>query len=179
MSLELLTYHFLLDDLLNRWQPTLGKEYVAYKNHCYRVLNFYRALVGDNTEAIDKAAIAVAFHDLGIWTDQSLDYLAPSARLARHYLHEAQKSAWESDVLAMITLHHKIWPYSHNPLVDAFRKADWLDVSLGQLPMGLSKSFIRRVKQTWPNAGFHVFLAKQSVRHTLRHPFKPLPMFRW
>jgi hypothetical protein len=34
----------------------------------------------------EKIAIAGVFHDLGIWTNKTFDYIAPSVVLAREYL---------------------------------------------------------------------------------------------
>jgi hypothetical protein len=39
--------------------------------------------------------IAACFHDLGIWTDHTFDYLSPSAGLARDYLQRYGLSAWQ------------------------------------------------------------------------------------
>ena len=41
---------------------------------------------------LNKGAVAVAFHDLGIWTDNTLDYLPPSVNRAKTYLAEIQHS---------------------------------------------------------------------------------------
>jgi hypothetical protein len=62
--------------------------------------------------------------------------------------------------------------------VEAMRKADWLDVSLGFVHFGLDKSLIQFVKEAFPNNGFHQLLAKNSVKHILKHPLHPLPMFK-
>ena len=44
--------------------------------------DFFRplALGAPDEDAVDKIAIAGVFHDLGIWTDGTFDYLAPSVR---------------------------------------------------------------------------------------------------
>ena len=45
-------------------------------------------------QQIEKIAVATAFHDLGIWTDGTFDYLQPSVRLASAYLAGAAKPEW-------------------------------------------------------------------------------------
>lgn len=175
---EIIRQHQLLDEILTSWRDALGKDFQAYRNHCYRVLNFYAAQVSKSPDNLNKAAIAVAFHDLGIWSHGTFDYLAPSAELARRYLQQVGKEDWITDVVAMIDNHHKVTA-AGDGLAEAFRKADWTDVTLGLLSFGLKRSLLRVVQRTFPDAGFHRRLVSLSARHTLKHPFKPLPMFRW
>lgn len=175
---EIIRQHQLLDVVLNSWRTALGKDFQAYNNHCYRVLNFYAAQVTRSPDNLNKAAIAVAFHDLGIWSHGTFDYLAPSTELARQYLQQAGKEEWISEVVAMIDNHHKVTAAS-DTLVEAFRKADWIDVTLGALNFGQDRSLIRVVQKAFPDAGFHLRLVSLSARHTVKHPFNPLPMFKW
>lgn len=177
--MSIIKKNMILDEVLETWQSALGRDFVAYKNHCYRVFNFYAALVAKTPINMDKGAIAIAFHDLGIWSHQTFDYLAPSEQLAREYLQHHAHAAWSNDVIAMITYHHKVRAYPNNPLVEAMRKADWIDVSLGNLRFGLDKSFIQSVKESFPNGGFHQRLVALSAKHVSKNPLKPLPMFKW
>jgi hypothetical protein len=80
----------------------------------------------------------------------------------------------------MIADHHKITPARADPhsLVEAFRRADWIDVTRGVRRFGISRSLVARLFATWPSAGFHrrlVTLALDRFRH---HPLTPLPMFK-
>ncbi len=176
--MSIIKKNMIVDEVLEAWQSALGDDFIAYKNHCYRVLNFYAALIAKTPMNMDKGAIAIAFHDLGIWSHQTFDYLAPSEQLAREYLLNDGNTAWTDEIVAMINNHHKIRAYHGNPLVEAMRKADWLDVSLGLVHFGLDKSLIQFVQETFPNNGFHQLLAKNSAKHILKHPLNPLPMFK-
>ena len=171
--------NMILDEVLETWQHALGADLLAYQNHCYRVLNFYAALIAKTSTNMDKGAIAIAFHDLGIWSHQTFDYLAPSEQLARAYLLNDGHAEWSNDIIAMIANHHKVRAYQNNPLVEAMRKADWIDVSLGNMRFGLDKSFIESVKEIFPNEGFHQRLVELSAKHVGKNPLKPLPMFKW
>jgi hypothetical protein len=52
--------------------------------------------------------VALAFHDLGIWTDGTFDYLPPSVRRMQRSV-AAQAPELDADVIeAMIQQHHKI-----------------------------------------------------------------------
>lgn len=170
----------VLDDILEEWCTTLGNDFVAYKNHCYRVLNFSLALCGGRAEAMGKFSIAVAFHDLGIWVNNTYDYLGPSKRLAGEYLVKTKQERWKEEIETMIEQHHKLRRYKAHPawLVEAFQKADWIDVSRGRLRFKLSPNFISEILTTFPNAGFHKRLVALTAQRAKTHPLSPLPMMR-
>ena len=73
-----------IDNILNTYRSELGENYDLYRNHVYRVYNFALTQLDPNAE-LEKLSIAAAFHDLGIWTNNTLDYIEPSAQLAREY----------------------------------------------------------------------------------------------
>ena len=58
------------------------RDFTAYRNHAYRVVNFCAHSRPAPTPRLEKIALAAAFHDLGIWTAHTFDYLEPSIDLA-------------------------------------------------------------------------------------------------
>src|SRR5215831_5516732 len=90
----------LLDEVLSAHTAALGADLEGYRNHAYRVANFCFALTSPaaetagDPEQVAEVALAAAFHDLGIWTDETFDYLPPSIRLANVYLKETSRSHW-------------------------------------------------------------------------------------
>ena len=170
-----------LDALLAAHAGSLGEDATGYHHHAYRVANFYWQLAPGDADALEKLSIAVAFHDLGIWTAGTFDYLPPSRVLARDYLHQRGKAAWMVDVDAMIECHHKVMrtPVGTSPAVEAFRRADWIDVSLGVVRFGLSRDVVHEVRARFPDAGFHRGLLQLTLQRLYRHPLSPLPMMRW
>lgn len=177
----ILTKIDLLDEVLDAHNSALGGDHDAYRNHTYRVANFCHALGVDAPEAQEKAAIAAAFHDLGIWTDRTFDYLVPSAKLAQEHLVGTGRLEWGPEIEAMILEHHKLTaaPPAPSALVETFRRADWIDVTFGARSFGLSRDVLRPIFDAFPDAGFHARLAKLSLDRFLRHPTSPLPMLRW
>jgi hypothetical protein len=171
-----------LDAILDRHAGALGADFTAYRNHACRVATLCasQAPLGDDPEAIEKIAIASACHDLGIWTDRTFDYLDPSVRLAGEHLLAAGRAAWVPEVSAAILEHHRITPYrgAHAWLVEPFRRADWMDVSLGLVASGLSRQLFQAALDRWPRAGFHRLLVRLAWRHGRRHPTNPLPMLK-
>lgn len=168
-----------IETLLQPFRQQLGGDYEKYKNHTCRVLAA-SMLLDSAVENREKYAIAAAFHDIGIWTHHTLDYLGPSAEQAAAYLSKAGKADWADEIAQMIHWHHKMTPYKgeNQRTVETFRKADWIDVSLGLMRFGTDGSRLRDNRKRWPNLGFHLFLAKGTFKNLLRHPLNPLPMFK-
>lgn len=170
----------ILDEVLNAHATVLADDFAAYRNHTYRVVNFCVALSSDDPENLQKVAIAAAFHDIGIWTNGTFDYLRPSMKLAADHLARSGQTQWASEIDAMILEHHKISKYRVHPdwLVEAFRKADLVDVSKGLIAFGLSRRFVAELYAHWPSAGFRKRLVELSLRRLRTHPWSPLPMLR-
>ena len=176
----LLTHIPTLDAVLRKHEAVLGRDFEAYRNHAYRVANLCAAQSSGSPEEIEKIAIVSAFHDLGIWTDRTFDYLSPSASLARGHLTESGHAGWIPEITAAILEHHKISRYRGNDgwVVEPFRRADWMDVSMGLISFGLSGGLFETVVATWPRAGFHKLLARLELRRLRTNPWSPLPMVR-
>jgi hypothetical protein len=171
----------LVDEILQSHSVSIGKDLTGYRNHVYRVLNYFAALSSPAANVPEAVLIASAFHDIGIWTDGTFDYLGPSARRSRAYLDAHGRANLGPEVGAVIAGHHKIRPYrlEFAGNVEAFRRADLVDVSTGVARFGLPRNFIRSVKATFPDAGFHWNLVKLAARQCLHTPLRPLPMIRW
>lgn len=167
--------------MIGRFAEALGRDAVAYRNHVTRMLNYYRWLAKGAADCPQQVLVAGAFHDLGIWTARTFDYLGPSVELARDYLSSAKLEDLFAEVEAIIVWHHKVSPYRGElaPTVGTFRRADLVDVSFGMIRFGVPVSFVRTVKQALPNAGFHQRLIALGARQLLRTPLRPLPMVRW
>jgi hypothetical protein len=169
----------IIDTLLQPFDGEIGLDYNKYKNHVCRV--FLNCLLLDNDKNnVEKYAIAAVFHDIGIWTDHTIDYLDPSIEQAEIYLTESGKQEWVEEISEMISWHHKMSPYQgeYAQTVEVFRKADWMDVSLGLLSFGVDKKQLKQNRQKLPNLGFHLFLIKGVSKYGFKHPFNPLPMFK-
>lgn len=177
---RLLTVIPTIDRLLLDHKTELGGDFVGYRNHVYRVANLCVALAAEGWDHVEKIAIAAVFHDLGIWTDGTFDYLQPSVRLARAHLEQSGQVEWIAEVEMMILEHHKLSAYRANPgwLVESFRRADWIDVSCGLRRFGLSEQCVAPIFSTWPDAGFHRRLLQLSLKRLRTNPWAPLPMLK-
>jgi hypothetical protein len=99
--------------------------------------------------------------------------------LAAAHLRRTGRADWVPEIAAMILDHHKISRCADpESLAETFRQADWIDVSRGLRRFGLSRSVLRDVFNTWPDAGFHARLIRLSLERLWQHPLSPLPMFR-
>jgi hypothetical protein len=174
--------HFpLVDEILEKWKNELGQDYPGYKNHVYRMIHFCFALHNCNNEDREKIIIAGCFHDLGIWANNTLDYLPPSIALAKEYLEHNSFEQWMPEIELMIDMHHKLRKYQDDryPLVEIFRKGDWVDFSLGSVKMGLPETYIKSIKAHFPDSGFHKRLTQLAGVWFSRHPLNPLPFMKW
>lgn len=173
----------ILEQVLQERAAILGGDLDGYRNHCRRIscLCLILAPGARDRHRLDKIGIAAAFHDLGIWTAGTFDYLAPSITEAMAYLDRIGRPEWKEEIEAMIENHHKITPskYPRSWLVEAFRKADWADVTRGLLLAGWPRARYREAVARWPSAGFHRRLVELSLRRLATHPLSPLPMFRF
>ena len=177
----LLTSLPIVEEVLNDHASQLGHDLIAYRNHVYRVVNLCLAVLGDSNVELEKLAVAAVFHDLGIWTNNTFDYIAPSVAIARKHLAARGMMDWIPEVEAMIVDHHKITPSDANPhlLVESFRRADWIDVTRGLRRFGLPRKVIASIATEWPNAGFHPRLVQLAMDRFWKHPLNPLPMVKW
>jgi len=184
----------LIDDILAEWKPQLfDAPYEGYRGHCYRVWHFVKALYPGSLTAVqrEQLAIALAHHDLGIWSDRlsdgrrNVDYIQPSVDRAVAWLKQHKKPAeWIEPVSLMISEHHKVRRYHDGPnevaqLVEAVRQADLIDFSLGLSRQGLSRALISSVRTRWPNAGFHWGLLTLNIERLRTDPLHMWPMFKW
>lgn len=174
----------IVERVLDTHRAALGADFDGYRNHVYRVANFFDELGPHSFDSTPALAIAAAFHDLGIWVDRTFDYLEPSARLAQQFLdaqvlHEVDTGL----VRELITQHHKLRPFREGQpwaaLVEQWRKADHVDVSLGLLAFGIPRERVRQIQDCFPNRGFHVRLLRLTFRQFASKPFNPLPMIKW
>jgi hypothetical protein len=175
---ELLTRIATIDDVLDDHATDLGDDAIAYRNHVYRIVNLCVAIAG--RREVEKIAVAAVFHDLGIWANGTFDYIAPSIVLVHAYLVARAREDWAAEIEEMIANHHKITASRAGPdsVVEAFRRADWIDVTRGWRRFGMPPPFVARLFTTWPSAGFHWRLVTLTLDRCRRHPLTPLPMVR-
>jgi len=171
----------LLEEILGEWKTIIDKDFEAYKNHVYRMLHYCFYLHKTTEEERHKLIIAACFHDLGLWSDNTVDYLPPSIILARKYLQQNKLEHWSTEIELIIDMHHKVTAYTNSdyPLVEIFRKSDLADFSLGLIKGDISADYVARIKTTFPNAGFHKMLCKEQGKWLLKHPLNPFPIMKW
>lgn len=172
----IVTRNEVIESVLARYEPALGRDAELYRNHVYRGLNYQLRLLGTN-EVSAAVALAWAAHDLGVWTAGTFDYLGPSLalvdQLARDYDVDDLRLA-----RAMVELHHRLRPCA-DPMVETFRRADRTDAWRGRFRGRLRPSDVDEIVVAFPYSGFHTFLRRQMTTWVLRHPTRPFPMFRW
>lgn len=169
----------LLDEILDDYRDVIGAGFLGYRNHVYRMVNFCLALDEMSDEETHKIVIAGCFHDIGIWTADTFEYLQPSVDAADEYLVRNGLEEWVAEIALMIGQHHKVREYKTDLLVETFRKGDLVDLSLGLVKCGVPSETVKAVRGHFPNAGFHKGLVKLAGRWVCRHPLNPVPVLKW
>lgn len=172
----------LLDALLAPHRAGLGPAYLGYRSHCYRMLNWARFVTEPEPFREETLAVMTVFHDLPFMFTGDLDYLDAARALAEDYLVGIERTGWSEEIALMIENHHKVRSYSgpHAPLVEACRKADWIDVSFTKLRFGIPRRLVVEVRSTFPmNEAYKGIALPAIARYAASHLSRPLPMMRW
>jgi hypothetical protein len=173
-GITIYTHFAELDEELFRLTDFIGEDFAPYRNHCLRVLTFTKYFLPDDViatipNAMELAAVALAYHDVGLWTDHDLNYLDPSRNQLDRAI-ETQYSAFEKETMDQIILqHHKYTDYislspSQNALINAVRKADWTDATMGLIRFGLPTVLLEAAYDQVKEAGFHEMLLGMDTR---------------
>ena len=179
--MKVITKYSLVDEILENYRDVIKDDFLGYRNHITRTLNFCHYLLPDiSEEESKKIQIAAVFHDIALWTHDRVDYLIPSYQDCHHWLEKQGLGAWKKEIQIIIDMHHFIGEYKgpYSNLAEAFRKADLVDFSLGIVKNGVSRSFIKEVREMIPNAGFHKTLMRFTLIQLGRNPLTPFPMMR-
>ena len=169
----------IIANVLSTYKNELGTNFEKYHNHCCRVFVFASILSNASEDEENKLAIASAFHDMGIWTANTLDYLEPSIKLAEKYLTYHKLEDWTDSIKEIIDNHHKLTPFTKNLLAESFRKADLIDLTFGLIKFGISSAQIAETKKLYPALGFQTYIFKKVLQNIVRHPLNPLPIMKW
>ncbi len=172
--------HRVADELFAQHVGGFGYAAAGYRGHVHRVI----ALVGRQVTLDETTATllgqAAFFHDAGIWLDDSFDYLPTSIERARRQLGGSDPVHTDL-VVAMIEEHRRLRrARPDDPIVEAFRRADLTDISLGLIRSpGVTPAEYRSLTRRYPSAGFRRGLMVNFTTWAVRHPLRPLPMVRW
>lgn len=169
----------IVDTPLEEMRVPLGSDFDRYRNHVYRVINLTDHFYPLKDDTLQQVAIAAVFHDASIWLDRTFDYLEPSALRAQEYARATGHGDWVNIIGAMILNHHRIRPVRGNKLVEAFRRADWADVTMGGIGFGIPADATKALRGLYPLLGFQARLAQLTYHQVKKHPMNPLPMMRW
>jgi hypothetical protein len=194
---EIFKSHPILDSELAKVRTQILPEhdFEAYRNHCLRVLTFAKWHLPDSVfkqfpNAMDIIAMALAYHDVALWTDGELSYLDPSVKQMEHHVRRQRSddeeetsndAVFEKEDIEIakdiIQEHHKLTAYysssnkvdeetvaAANNIVNAVRKADWADASYGVVRFGLPTALMEGAYEELPEGGFHNMLANFGKR---------------
>lgn len=165
-----------IDFILESHERVLGKDYQRYRNHVYRVVNFALPHIRSKDD-LKKISIAAAFHDIGIWTDHTFNYLGPSTALAKDFCSQNHLGHLTSEIAFMIDNHHKLTTIKSSDLAEVFRLADLEDLTFGLISKRNGKQH-KSVRTIFPYLGFHRLLIKLFIKNLIANPLHPFPIFK-
>lgn len=163
-----------IESLFEPYREVIGRDFEGYRGHVYRVLTYALHLLGGSHPRQKEIETALVYHDIGLWTDAHLAYLEPSIDLM---VKDNRDNAWSLDeplLRDIVFYHHKISAYRGHAaeIVNAVRKADWIDASGGFLRKGITREQIREVNQAIPEAGFHATLKRLGISLSNGNPIR-------
>lgn len=142
--------------ILENYRTVIGATYEAYLNHIRRVMTYANWFTPFTYAERKLVETALAFHDLGFWCNNRIDYLKPSIAMAK-----SQSNETDADSIAAIIHNHHRWMTYRGPharLAEPVRKGDWIDVTKGRRLFGMPKQFQIEVDNAIPNLGFRTQL---------------------
>jgi hypothetical protein len=176
--MEIIQRNAVIDEVLSHHHLALGQDLLGYSGHCYRLLNYTRFLGLDERD-LPLMEVAIAFHDLGVWTHKTMDYIGPSIKLAEQYVLKEDLEIDLQHLGLIIGGHHHLSEIDNSPPAELLRKADLMDLSFGAISGGLSKEILRSIKKEFPNNGFQTMIMKKVALYAISHPLRPFPMMKW
>jgi hypothetical protein len=156
-DIEIISHSERIEFVFETYRDAIGGDLPGYRNHVYRATTYAMHFLGGSGDHRSMVETAFAYHDIGLWTDRATAYLEPSEALA---LADNERFGWGLDpdtLRAAIHWHHKVFAYTgpNAEVVEACRKADWIDATQGTFRKGLEKSLVKAVEAALPNEGFH------------------------
>ena len=157
------------DDVVERELATLaeaiGSDLPAYRNHIYRVLTYAMHFLNGEKKWQESIAFALVYHDVGMWTAGELAYLEPSEAMAERARRHNAPNLDSQLIHDAIHWHHKVTAFTgpNAEVVNAVRKADWIDATEGRVHKGLSARQIDQVEKAIPTLGFSQTLMRLAA----------------
>lgn len=155
-SITIVAHDPTVEQELGRIAGSLGADLPAYRNHVYRVLTYALHFLNGDETLRQTIAFALAYHDAGLWTAGDLAYLAPSEALAERMRATHAPDLDAALVHGIIHWHHKATAYRGpgEGVINAVRRADWVDATEGRIRKGLPRAHIAAVTAAIPVLGF-------------------------
>jgi hypothetical protein len=184
------TTNSVLDYHLNIFREEIGNDYQAYRNHCLRVLTFATHHCGEycKEREINLMAMALAYHDIALWSDKQMSYLEPSAKQMHSHANDGGEDWTEEEMITaheIVMQHHKLTEWKgergDGRLINSVRKGDWADATIGVIRFGLPASLLEDTYRRIPESGFHMVLSGMGRRlspHSVRGQLAVLNIFK-
>lgn len=161
-SITLIRTDVMVEACLAEVAAPIGADLPGYRGHVYRVFTYAMHFLKGESRWRRPVGYALAFHDVGLWTDKNLAYLEPSEAVAERLRPKLGADLDPVLIRNIIHWHHKVTAFlgPDADVVNAVRKGDWIDASGGMLRKGLSKAQVATVTAEIPAPGFQQTLMR-------------------
>eukprot|EP00537_Pseudo-nitzschia_pungens_P014402 CAMPEP_0172388096 /NCGR_PEP_ID=MMETSP1061-20121228/5259_1 /TAXON_ID=37318 /ORGANISM="Pseudo-nitzschia pungens, Strain cf. pungens" /LENGTH=237 /DNA_ID=CAMNT_0013117905 /DNA_START=88 /DNA_END=801 /DNA_ORIENTATION=- len=167
-----------LDDELFTLASYIGQDLGSYRNHCLRVLTFTRFFLPDLDEeslsdVMDLSATVIPYLHIGLWTGESFNFLESSEEKLEKSLGDTFPEIEMEIMRAIVLQQYKTSDYTGlrsqtgNALVNAVRKANWVDTTMGLIRFNLPSSLLEAAYDELDGAGFHKLIWGRKKRLTI------------
>jgi hypothetical protein len=98
--------------------------------------------------------------------------LVPSIEARDAWLQDTGRENWSDELALIVAEHHRLSRYGptrpHAPLVEAFRRADLVDVSQGMIGFGIPNSYVKEVRAAFDASVFFKRVIPSGAVRALR-----------
>ena len=172
--------HNILDEQLKFVQDAVGTDFEGYRNHCLRTLTFVYHQMPDSVfdkqpNILDIVSVALAFHNVGMWTLEPRDYKNHSIAVMEQ--HVKKEGKWDNTSINMmreiILLHDLFGQYKDgesewmNEMINTVRHAYWADTTVGFIRGEMHASIVEAAYKKVPDAGYHNVITSMTSRFSL------------
>lgn len=170
--MALITTSEQIENWLGVYSRKLTWDFEPYRHHVYRQVNLSLYFLKDNQLYRPEIEFCAVHHDLGLWLDEGDDIVMSSLQKALQQ-NEDHALGFDRTLIKDILFYHtKLFAFNgeNAPIVNAFRKAHWVELSKGTLKRGLDPAFLQSLHTTWPLRDVPEFKTKRFQKLSQKDP---------
>lgn len=174
--MTVLTRSDTIESWLKLYSRILKWDYELYRQHVFRQVNLSLHFLNDNHLLRPEIEFCAVHHDLGLWLEGDGDILMTSLKKALEQNMD-HTLGFDPALIKDVIFHHtKVFAFQgpNSPVVNAFRKAHWVELTKGKLKKGVDPAFLEALYQDWPLIDVLEFKGKHLKKKGEKDPLKAI-----